>query len=278
MFGKLYICATPIGNLSDITLRVLDTLKSVDLIAAEDTRHTLKLLNHFDIKKPLISYFEHNKQYKGIKIIEELKSGKNVALVSDAGTPVISDPGEQLVKECIENGIEIESLPGACAAITAMTLCGLDSKRFIFYGFLSHKKQDKINELEKIKNIKYTIVFYEAPHKLKSTLECIKEVFGERRVAILRELTKIHEEVLRISVSDAIEHYNEKEPKGEYVLCVSGFEESEEAFDLFSDMTIEEHIDYYVEKGFNKKEAIKKCADDRNLSKREVYNMVMIKD
>ncbi len=278
MYGKLYICATPIGNLKDITLRVLDTLNEVDLIAAEDTRHTLKLLNHFDIKKPLISYFEHNKQYKGAVLINELKSGKNVALVSDAGTPVISDPGEQLVKECIENGIEIESLPGPCAAITAMTLCGLDSKRFMFYGFLPHKKQDKIKELEEIKNIKYTLVFYEAPHKLVSTLECINEVFGNRDIAILRELTKIHNEALRMSVTDAISYYNEKEPKGEYVLCVSGAEDIVEETDLFSSMSLEEHIDYYVERGFNKKEAIKKCAEDRNLPKREVYNLVMIKD
>ena len=278
MYGKLYICATPIGNLKDITLRVLETLKEVDLIAAEDTRHTLKLLNHFDIKKPLISYFEHNKQYKGTVIISELKSGKNVALVSDAGTPVISDPGEQLVKECIENGIGIESLPGPCAAVTAITLCGLDSKRFMFYGFLSHKKQDKIKELEEIKNIKYTLVFYEAPHKLVSTLECINEVFGNRDIAILRELTKIHNEALRMSVTDAISYYNEKEPKGEYVLCVSGAEDIVEETDLFSSMSLDEHIDYYVERGFNKKEAIKKCAEDRNLPKREVYNLVMKKE
>ncbi len=278
MYGKLYICATPIGNLGDITLRVLDTLKAVDLVAAEDTRHTLKLLNHFDIKKPLISYFEHNKQYKGTVIINELKAGKNVALVSDAGTPVISDPGEQLVKECIENGIEVESLPGPCAAVTAITLCGLDSKRFMFYGFLSHKKQDKIKELEEIKNIKYTLVFYEAPHKLLTTLECIKEVFGNRDIAILRELTKIHNEALRMTVSDAISYYEEKEPKGEFVLCVSGADGEDEELDLFSSMTLEEHIDYYVERGFNKKEAVKKCAEDRNLPKREVYNLVMVKD
>lgn len=278
MYGKLYICATPIGNLGDITLRVLETLRMVDLVAAEDTRHTLKLLNHFDIKKPLISYFEHNKQYKGAVIINELKAGKNVALVSDAGTPVISDPGEQLVKECIENGIEIESLPGPCAAITAVTLCGLDSKRFMFYGFLPHKKQEKLKELEEIKNIKYTLVFYEAPHKLISTLECINEVFGNRNIAILRELTKIHNEALRMTVSEALSYYGEKEPKGEYVLCVSGAEDKPEEDDLFSSMTVEAHVDYYVEKGFTKKEAIKKCAEDRNLSKREIYNLVMIKE
>lgn len=277
MNGKLYICATPIGNLSDITLRVLDTLKAVDLIAAEDTRHTLKLLNHFDIKKPLISYFEHNKQYKGAKIIAELLSGKNVALVSDAGTPIISDPGEQLVKECIENGIEIESLPGPCAAVTAMTLCGLDSKRFVFYGFLSHKKQDKIKELKELKNIKYTIVFYEAPHKLISTLECIKEVFGNRDIAILREMTKKFEEVLRMTVDEAIAHYSEKEPKGEYVLTVSGaFEENNE--NEFLNLSIEEHVAYYINLGLDKKDAVKKCAEDRDMPKRDIYNAVMKKD
>ena len=276
MYGKLYICATPIGNLSDITLRVLDTLREVDIIAAEDTRHTLKLLNHFDIKKPLISYFEHNKQYKGAKIINELKQGKNVALVSDAGTPIISDPGEQLVKECIENNIEIESLPGPCACVTAMTLCGLDSKRFMFYGFLQHKLKDKLKELEELKNIKYTLVFYEAPHKLVSTLECIYEVFGNRDIALLREMTKKFQETLRMSVSEAIEYYKEKEPKGEYVLTVSGAEE--EISEDFSSLSIEEHVDSYIEEGLSKKDAIKKCAEDRNISKRDVYNIVMKKD
>lgn len=276
MYGKLYICATPIGNLSDITLRVLDTLREVDIIAAEDTRHTLKLLNHFDIKKPLISYFEHNKQYKGAKIISELKQGKNIALVSDAGTPIISDPGEQLVKECIENNIEIESLPGACACVTAMTLCGLDSKRFMFYGFLQHKAKDKLKELEELKNIKYTLVFYEAPHKLVSTLECIKEVFGNRDIALLREMTKKFQEILRMPVEDAIEYYKEKEPKGEYVLTVSGA--SDEESEDFSSLSIEEHVDSYIKKGLSKKDAIKKCAEDRNIPKRDVYNKVMKKE
>ena len=266
MCGKLYICATPIGNLSDITLRVLETLKSVDIVAAEDTRHTLKLL---------ISYYEHNKQYKGAKIINELKSGKNVALVSDAGTPIISDPGELLVKECIENGIEIESLPGPCAAVTAMTLCGLDTKRFMFYGFLSHKKQDKIKELKEIMNIPYTIVFYEAPHKLVSTLEAFKEVFGNRKIAILREMTKKFEEVLRLTVDEALDYYSDKEPKGEFVITVSGAEKKED--DSFSDMSIEDHVEYYINMGFDKKEAIKKCAEDRDVPKRDVYNLIMKK-
>ncbi len=270
MNGKLYICATPIGNLSDITFRVLDTLKEVDIIAAEDTRHTLKLLNHFDIKKPLISYYEHNKMYKGAKIIELLKSGKNVALVSDAGTPVISDPGEQLVKECIENQIEIESLPGACAAVCAITLCGLDTKRFIFHGFLPHKKQDKLKELNTLKDFTYTLVFYEAPHKLKATLECMLEVFGDRDIAILRELTKKYEQALRFKLSDSIKHFEENEPMGEFVLVVSGAEEKEE--EMFTHLSVKEHVDMYIKDGMDKKEAIKKCASDRNVPKRDIYN------
>jgi 16S rRNA (cytidine1402-2'-O)-methyltransferase len=270
MSGKLYICATPIGNLSDITFRVLDTLKEVDIIAAEDTRHTLKLLNHFDIKKPLISYYEHNKMYKGAKIIELLKEGKNIALVSDAGTPVISDPGEQLVKECIENQIEIESLPGACAAVTAITLCGLDTKRFIFHGFLPHKKQDKLKELNSLKDFTYTLVFYEAPHKLKATLECMLEVFGDRDIAILRELTKKYEQVLRLPLSESIKHFEENEPMGEFVLVVSGAEEKEE--ELFTHLSVKDHVDMYIKDGMDKKEAIKKCALDRNVPKRDIYN------
>ena len=270
MQGKLYICATPIGNLGDITIRVLDTLKSVDMIAAEDTRHTLKLLNHFEIKKPLISYYEHNKMYKGAKIIEMLKSGKNVALVSDAGTPVISDPGEMLVKECIENNIEIESLPGACAAVTAITLCGLDSKRFIFHGFLPHKKQEKLKELEKVADFTYTLIFYEAPHKLKDTLNCMLEALGDRDIAVLRELTKKYEQVLRLKVSEAINYFNENEPVGEFVIAVSGAEEKEE--EKFTHLSVKEHVDMYIEKGMDKKEAIKQCALDRNVPKRDIYN------
>ena len=270
MQGKLYICATPIGNLSDITLRVLDTLKNVDIIAAEDTRHTLKLLNHFEIKKPLVSYYEHNKMYKGAKIIEALKSGKNIALVSDAGTPVISDPGEQLVKECIENNIEIESLPGACAAVTAVTLCGLDSKRFIFHGFLPHKKQEKLKELEKLKDFTYTLVFYEAPHKLKTTLECMLEIFGDRKITLLRELTKKFEQAVRTTVSEAITYFNENEPVGEFVVVVSGAEEKEEK--KYLNLSVKEHVDMYISEGMDKKDAIKKCAIDRNVPKRDIYN------
>lgn len=273
MSGKLYICATPIGNLKDITLRTLEVLEYVDIVAAEDTRHTLKLLNHFNIKKPLVSYYEHNKQYKGMKIIEEIKQGKNVALVSDAGTPVISDPGEQLVKECVENNIEIESLPGACAAITAVTLCALDTKKFIFEGFLPPKVQDKKRQLESIKNYPYTMIFYEAPHKLNSTLMCMEEVLGNRNIAIMRELTKKFEQVLRFKIKDAISYFDENEPKGEFVIVVEGG--SEEKENELNEMSVEEHVNFYINQGIDKKEAIKKCALDRNVPKREIYNEVM---
>lgn len=273
MSGKLYICATPIGNLKDITLRTLEVLESVDIIAAEDTRHTLKLLNHFNIKKPLVSYYEHNKQYKGMKIIEEIKQGKNVALVSDAGTPVISDPGEQLVKECVENDIEIESLPGACAAITAMTLCALDTKKFIFEGFLPPKIQDKKRHLERIKNYPYTLIFYEAPHKLNATLSCMEEVLGNRKIAVMRELTKKFEEVLRFEIKDAVSYFSENEPKGEFVIVVEGGKDEKE--NELNEMSVEEHVNFYINQGIDKKEAIKKCASDRNVPKREIYNEVM---
>ncbi len=271
MSGKLYICATPIGNLSDITLRALETLKSVDIIAAEDTRHTVKLLNHFDIKKPITSYYEHNKVFKGEKLINELLSGKNIALVSDAGTPLISDPGDFLIRDCIKNNIEIISVPGACAAICALTTSGLSSKRFFFYGFLSAKKSEKLNELKSVAGFKETLVFYEAPHKIKSTLELMLEAFGNRNITIHREMTKKFEETLRLSLSEAISHYNNIEPKGEYVIIVEG--NTEEAESEFSSMSIKEHVDYLINSGLDKKDAIKKCAEERNVPKREIYNI-----
>ena len=272
MSGKLYICATPIGNLSDITLRALETLKSVDIIAAEDTRHTIKLLNHFDIKKPITSYYEHNKVFKTEKLINELLSGKNIALVSDAGTPLISDPGDFLIRDCIENGIEVVSVPGACAAICALTTSGISSKRFYFYGFLSAKKNEKINELKSVAQFKETIVFYEAPHKIKSTLEIMLDVFGNRNVTIHREMTKKFEETLRVTLKEAVEHYNNTEPKGEYVIIVEGASE-EETISEFASMSVKEHVDFLIESGLDKKDAIKKCAEERNVPKREVYNI-----
>ncbi len=271
MPGKLYICATPIGNLADITLRALETLKSVDIIAAEDTRHTVKLLNHFDIKKPITSYYEHNKVFKGEKLISELLSGKNIALVSDAGTPLISDPGDFLIRDCIKNNIEIISVPGACAAICAITTSGLCSKRFYFYGFLSAKKSEKLNELKAVADFKETLVFYEAPHKIRVTLELMQEAFGNRNITIHREMTKKFEETLRMTLNEAVAYYNDTEPKGEYVIIVEGCSESIE--NKYADMSIKEHVELLIESGLDKKEAIKRCAEERNVPKREVYNV-----
>ncbi len=269
--GILYVVATPIGNLKDITLRALEVLEQVDLIAAEDTRHTLKLLNHFNIKKPLTSYFEHNKLYKGSKIVEELLAGKHVALVSDAGTPVISDPGEQLIKECAQNNIRIETIPGACAAISALTLSALDTGKFVFVGFLSAKNKDRMNELASIRYEEKTLIFYEAPHKLLQTLKDMLEVFGERNIAVCRELTKKYEQVLRLTLSDAISHFSTNEPKGEFVLVVSGSKEKKDEANPLMEMSIPDHVQFYIQSGMEKKEAMKQCAKDRNISKREVY-------
>ena len=271
MPGKLYICATPIGNLSDITLRALETLKSVDIIAAEDTRHTVKLLNHFDIKKPLIAFHKFNEKKEVEYLIKELLSGKNIALVSDAGTPLISDPGDFLIRDCIKNNIEIISVPGACAAICALTTSGLISKRFYFYGFLSAKKSEKLNELKSVADFNETLVFYEAPHKIRVTLELMLDTFGNRNITIHREMTKKFEETLRMTLKEAVSYYNETESKGEYVIIVEGCPESEE--NEYADMSIKEHVDYLIKSGLDKKEAIKKCAEERNVPKREIYNV-----
>lgn len=273
MSGKLYICATPIGNLSDITLRTLDTLREVDVIAAEDTRRTMKLLNAFDIKKPVTSYYEHNKAFKSDKLIELLLEGKNLALVSDAGTPLISDPGDMLVSKCIENGIEVESLPGPCAAICAMTLSGLDSRRFWFYGFLPAAKNERLRELERISGFTDTMIFYEAPHKLNATLGAMLEVFGNRKITIHRELTKKFEENLRMTIEEANRFFEENEPRGEFVIIVEGADE-EKIKPSYDDISIEEHVEMLIKDGLDKKQAIKKCAELRNLPKREVYNIV----
>ncbi len=273
--GILYVVATPIGNLKDITLRALEILETVDLIAAEDTRNTLKLLNHFHIKKPLTSYFEHNKQYKGSKIIEELLAGKTVALVSDAGTPVISDPGEQLIKECAENGIRVETVPGACAAISALTLSALDTGRFVFYGFLSAKSKERTEELESLKYEDKTLIFYEAPHKLKQTLKDMLQVFGDRDISVCRELTKKYEQVLRFTLSEAVCYFDQNEPKGEFVLVVAGSKEKNVDTNPLLEMSIREHVMFYVQSGMEKKEAMKQCAKDRGLSKRDVYQQMI---
>lgn len=270
----LYLCATPIGNLGDVSSRCIEVLNSVDMIAAEDTRHTLKLLNHFGISKPMTSYHEHNKREKGEYLISLLKEGKNIALVSDAGTPAISDPGEDLVKLCVENDLEVTSIPGPVAAINALILSGLSARRFSFEGFLSVTKRRKHEHLESLKNDTHTLIFYEAPHKLITTLSDMLEIFGDRKITLVRELTKIHEDIFRTTLSGALEYYSEKSPRGEYVIVVEGATETEADTQeqWWCDLSIKEHVDEYIKRGENSKDAIKSAAKDRGLSKRDVYN------
>lgn len=275
MNGTLYLCATPIGNLGDISARCLEVLENADLIAAEDTRRTVQLLNHFGISKPLTSYHEHNKREKGEYIISLLKDGKNIAQVSDAGTPAISDPGEDLVKLCIENDITVTSVPGPVAGINALILSGLPTRRFSFEGFLSVNKRHRNEHLSSLKNDMHTLIFYEAPHKLKTTLADMASVFGgERRIALVRELTKLHEEVIRTTLDGAIELYNEKSPRGEYVLVVEGAAENaaEEAEEWWTSLSVTEHVEKYISDGMTSKDAVKKAAADRNVPKRDVYS------
>lgn len=269
-YGVLYLVATPIGNLEDITYRALKVLNEVDFIAAEDTRHTLKLLNHFEIQKPMISYYEHNIRERGEKIIARIKEGKCAALVSDAGTPAISDPGEDLVRLCIEEGIKVIPVPGAVAGINALICSGISTKRFSFEGFLSVNKKSRIDHLESVKESAYTLIFYEAPHKLLNTLNDMLKYFGNRKITVARELTKKFEEFIYTDIEKAIVHFTENPPKGEFVLIVEGAQENEKT-SPFDKMTILEHINYYIEAGFDKKEAMKKVSTDRNISKREVY-------
>ena len=266
--GKLYIVATPIGNLEDITLRAINVLRSVDLIAAEDTRHTLKLLNHLEISKPLISYHRHNEELRVDLLIEKLKEGQNVALVCDAGTPGICDPGEEIVRKCIEEEIEIIPIPGACAIINALVCSGLDTKEFIFIGFLPLNKKSRKNKLEEIKNAKKTIIFYEAPHKLKITLLDLKEVIGKRKIVLARELTKIHEEFIRGDIDCILSKVDNI--KGEMVILVEKAEEDNNDFD-YNNISLEEHYKIYEEQGLDKKEIIKRIAKDRNVNKNEIY-------
>lgn len=270
MDGVLYIVATPIGNLDDITYRAVKVLSDVDLIAAEDTRHTLKLLNHLEISKPLISYYKETEKVKSKIIIEKLKEGKNVAVVSDAGTPGISDPGCEVIKEAIKKGIKVVPIPGACAAINSLICSGMDTKQFFFIGFLSTKNKEKRDKLEEVKNIQGTLIFYEAPHKIMDTLKMMLEVLGDRQISIGRELTKIHEEFIRGSISDVLEKL---EPRGEMVVIVEGSAESEEDIQRSNrnEMTLEEHYKFYENQGLDKKEIIKKIAKDRNVNKNEIY-------
>ncbi|EET85389.1 Uroporphyrin-III C/tetrapyrrole (Corrin/Porphyrin) methyltransferase [Clostridium carboxidivorans P7] len=250
--GKLYLVPTPIGNLKDITLRALEVLNQVDLIAAEDTRQSLKLLNHFNIKKPLISYHKHNEQGKSENLIDKLKEGKNIALVSDAGTPGISDPGAVIVSKCIEENIDFEVLTGATAVTTALVYSGMDTTKFIFRGFISRDNKERKNMMEELKNRKETLIFYEAPHRLKNTLEFLKSNLGNRKISICRELTKMHEEILRLNLSEAIDYYEDKTVKGELVLVVEGKDEKEimdEEMSEWKDLGIDEHIKMYIEEG-----------------------------
>jgi 16S rRNA (cytidine1402-2'-O)-methyltransferase len=273
--GILYLCATPIGNLEDITLRVLRILKEVDIIAAEDTRYTIKLLNHYNIKTSLTSYYEHNKAEKGPYLIKKLKEGKNIALVSDAGTPGISDPGSDIVKLCIEEKLKVVPVPGATAMITALIASGLNTEKFMFEGFLTMNKKKRMKHLESIKNDTHTIIFYEAPHKLKATLKDMYNVLGNRKIVLCRELTKKYEQFISLNLEEAVEKYNDEEPRGEYVIVIEGEKiENIESKDreFYLSMSVEEHINMYLEQGFIKKEALKLVAKDRGISKREVYS------
>jgi len=271
MSGILYLCATPIGNLGDVSARCLEVFNSVDLIACEDTRRTIQLLNHFGIKKQLTSYHEHNKREKGEMIVNLLKDGKNVALVSDAGTPAISDPGEDLVRLCAENDLTVTSIPGCVAGVNALILSGLSTSRFAFEGFLSVNKRHRKEHLENVKKDTHTLIFYEAPHKLIYTLADMYEILGDRKIALVRELTKLHEEVIRTTLKAAQELYTENPPKGEFVIVIEGArQEVKEAW--WEELSVIEHIEKYIEQGEDKKEAIKKAAKDRDVPKRDIYN------
>lgn len=269
MNGKLYLVATPIGNLEDITLRAINVLKNVDLIAAEDTRHTLKLLNHLEISKPMISCHRHNENEKLNKIIEKLKEGKNIAIVSDAGTPGISDPGEEVVKEAIKENIQIIPVPGACAAINALIASGIDTKEFYFLGFLPLNKKLRKEKLDEIKNINKTIILYEAPHKILNTINDLENILENRQIVFAREITKIHEEFIRGTIKEL--KAKVENPKGEFVIIIEGNKNVENLKNNLNLLTIDEHYNYYENKGFSKKEIIKLIAKDRNVSKNEIY-------
>lgn len=278
MAGKLYLCATPIGNLEDITFRVLRTLKEVDLIAAEDTRNSIKLLNHFEIKTPMTSYHEYNKIEKAYKLVEKLQEGKNIALITDAGTPGISDPGEELVRICYENGIEVTSLPGPAACITALTISGLPTRRFAFEAFLPRDKKERARVLEELAQESRTMIVYEAPHHLLKTLKELYEVLGNRELTVCKELTKRYENATKTTFKDAIRFYEDNEPKGEYVLVISGktFETKEqEAREAWESLSVEEHMVHYEASGMERKEAMKQVAKDRGISKRDVYQALL---
>lgn len=281
MQGKLYLCATPIGNLEDITFRVLRTLKEVDLIAAEDTRNSIKLLNHFEIHTPMTSYHEYNKYEKGRELVDKLRQGKNIALITDAGTPGISDPGEELVKMCAEEGIEVTSLPGASACITALTLSGLNTRRFAFEAFLPADKKERQAVLMELPRETRTMIIYEAPHRLKRTLEELYEVLGNRRLTVCRELTKKYETAFRTDFQQAIQYYGTEEPKGECVLVIEGKkveEVLEEKKRVWQEFSLEKHMELYEKQGISHKEAMRLVAKDRGVSRRDIYQELLEKN
>ena len=265
--GKLYICPTPIGNLEDITLRTLKVLKEVDLIAAEDTRHTIKLLNHYEIKKPLTSYHEHNIREKGIDLVERLHRGEDIALVSDAGMPGISDPGQDLIKLAIEEDIQVIVLPGPTASIAALVASGLNTDKFVFEGFLSSRKKERIHELNLLKEEKRTLILYESPHRILDTLDNMLNTLGDRNIAVIRELTKIYEEIFRGTIQEAIEEFSSKKIKGEFVLIVEG----NQAMDVEVNIDIEKELLRYMDQGLSKKESVKMVVKEFNLPKNQVY-------
>lgn len=276
--GTLYLCATPIGNLEDMTFRVIKTLKEVDLIAAEDTRNTIKLLNHFEIKTPMTSYHEYNKIDKAKYLVEKMLNGTNIALVTDAGTPGISDPGEEIVKQAYQAGITVTSLPGACACITALTLSGLSTRRFPFEAFLPTDKKERKFILDSLKTETRTTIIYEAPHHLKSTLAELYSYIGNRKITLCRELTKLHETIQQMTLESAMEYYNTTAPKGEYVMVIEGISHrqlEEQSIQEWEKITIQEHMDIYLTQGMDKKSAMKQVAADRGIPKREVYNSLI---
>lgn len=272
MTGKLYVVGTPIGNLEDFSPRARRILSEVDFIAAEDTRVTVKLLNHFEISKPMVAYFEHNKKERGNVVIDRILGGENCALVTDAGMPAISDPGEDLVRECFENGIEVESVPGPTAFATALAVSGMPSGRFCFEGFLSVNKPSRMKHLEEVKNERRTMIFYEAPHKLLRTLADMLEVFGDRKIAIVRELTKIHETVMHATFSEAVEYYKENEPRGEYVLIIEGAQEESVNYTLDDALKLAKEL---VKSGLSTSTAAKEAAQTTGIKKSEIYKAML---
>lgn len=278
MSGTLYLCATPIGNLEDMTFRAVRVLKEADLIAAEDTRNSIKLLNHFEIKTPMTSYHEYNKIEKGHKLVERLQRGEDIALITDAGTPGISDPGEELVKMCRKEGIAVTAVPGPAACITALTISGCSTRRFAFEAFLPTDKKERQAVLEELKEETRTIVLYEAPHRLVRTLQLLNDILGDREASICRELTKRHETVFSSTLPEALAYYEHHDPKGECVIVIEGKSRQkirEEEAERWEKLTVEEHMKYYLDRGMEKKEAMKQVAKDRGVSKREIYQALI---